>query len=148
MWWTKKDISHCACGITVSDWGMNYFQASEGKVNYEHEPYFLEKHKIVREYILELPSDVVRGLKKDFYQQSGNKYATMQNIGIFFQDIAKRYFGVKMKNPWEKGKNCSELLFDVIIKKMVPDLKKYKGNTVKPHEIEKIVKKYLSQYIV
>lgn len=137
--WTWKPYSHVACGVTVSDWGMNYFQSSEGKVNYEHEPYFNEKHEIVRKYTLELTDEAVRQLKKDFYQSSGIVYGTMQNIGILWVDLVKVFTGKTIDNPWKKGKNCSELIYEVVINELYPDVKGYNPDTIKPHHIEDIL---------
>ena len=52
MWWTGKGFSHVARAVEIRDWGKRYFQASEGKVNYEYEKYFLKKHEIVHKYHL------------------------------------------------------------------------------------------------
>jgi len=44
MWWTKKDISHVARKATIGGEVM-YYQASEGKVNYEHSRFFNKNMK-------------------------------------------------------------------------------------------------------
>lgn len=148
MLWTGKDYSHVACGITVMDWGKNYFQASEGKINYEHEPYFSEKHEIVKKYVLEVPREVERTLKKRFYQSSGLIYGTMQNVGIVWVDIVKFITGKDIDNPWKKGENCSEFMYIDLIQVLKPEIQNFNKDTIKPHQIEEIILEHLSEYIV
>lgn len=132
-WWTKQPYSHVARAIEIRDWGYRYFQASEGKVNYEFEKFFLKKHKIVKSYTISILPELDKQIKKACYEEAGNKYGTVQNIGIFLKDI-----GLLKSNPWKQGRNCSELMFLEVFKQLIPNLK---GNpdTIKPHEIEKII---------
>lgn len=146
-WWTGKPYSHVACGIQVSDWGKNYFQASEGKINYEHEPYFLEKHEIVKKYTLTIPKEIERTLKKRFYQSSGLVYGTLQNLGIVYVDLVKYLFGKKIHNPWKKGENCSEFMYVDLIQVLLSDMNEYNKDTIKPHEIEDIILSRLMEYV-
>lgn len=143
MLWTGKPYSHVACGITVSDWGKNYFQASEGKINYEHEPYFLEKHEIVKTYTIEVPKEVERQLKKNFYQSSGLVYGTLQNLGIVYVDLMKKFFNKTVDNPFKKGENCSEFMYVDLIQVLHPEVTEYNKDTIKPHEIEDIINNYM-----
>ena len=137
MWWTGKNYSHVARSIEIRDWGQRYYQASEGKVNYEYEDYFMAKHHIVKKYELSISEDLDRDIKKACYKEAGNKYATMQNLGIVLVDIAA-FFGLKIKNPWKKGRNCSELIYTQVLKKMYPELA-YNPDTIKPHQIDEIL---------
>lgn len=137
-WWTNKPYSHVARAIEIRDWGKRYFQASEGKVNYEFEKFFLQKHEIVKSYTIEVSKDVDQAIKYECYIEAGNVYATLQNMGIPLLDIAFKLFGKRFKNPWRKGRNCSEILLTTIFRLMFGDLG-YSENTIKPHDIEAIL---------
>ena len=137
MWWTKKPYSHVARAIEIRDWGQRYFQASEGKVNYEHEHYFNLKHEIVKTYVIRIPKALDVKIKYECYKEAGNVYGSMQNVGIFITDILG-YFGIKCKNPFKKGRNCSELIYGEVLKQMYPDLD-YDSEKIKPHEVEEIL---------
>lgn len=144
MWYTGKPYSHCARATEIRDWGKRYYQASEGKCNYEFEKYFLQKHEIIKSYTIEVSADIERQIKKACYMQAGNKYATMQNIGIFITDIYYKLFKKDIKNPWTKGQNCSEVLYSEGFKFMISGLK-YSKNKIKPDQIESIILKHFKQ---
>lgn len=137
MLWTRKSYSHVARAIEIQNWGKRYFQASEGRVNYEYQDFFLKKHEIVKTYKLKIPKELDRKIKHECYKQAGNKYATMQNLGIILVDIAA-WFTIKIKNPFKSGKNCSELIYTEVLKELYPDLN-FNKDTIKPHHIERIL---------
>lgn len=137
-WWTNKPYSHVARAIEIRDWGKRYFQASEGKVNYEFEKYFDQKHIIVKSYTIEISKDIDRSIKHECYKEAGNAYATLQNVGIALLDIAYKICGKRFKNPWTKGRNCSEILLTAVFRPMFGDLG-YSENIIKPHDIEAIL---------
>lgn len=139
MLWTKKPYSHVARAIEIRDWGYRYFQASEGKVNYEFEKFFHQKHEIIREYRIALCKDSDRRIKQRCYEQAGNVYGMMQNIGIFLVDI-----GLFEDTPWKKGRNCSELMYLEFLKVVIPELD-YNPDTIKPHHIEEIILQYFTE---
>ena len=87
MLWTKQEYSHVARAVEIKDWGYRYFQASEGSVNYQFEELFNKKHEIIKTYCLCITSELDREIKKACYKEAGNKYGTMQNLGIFLVDI-------------------------------------------------------------
>ena len=138
-WWTKKSYSHVAKGIQISDWGYRYFHASEGKVNYEFQKYFLKKHEIIKEYNIVICKELDRRIKKEGYQEAGNTYGILQNFGIFLVDI-----GLFKDTPWKKGRNCSELMYLEVLKPMIPELD-YNPDIIKPHHIEEIILKYFKE---
>ena len=133
MWWTKKPYSHVAREIIRRDWGAGYYQASEGNVNYEHETVFSKKHKIIKSYTLEIDSELELNIRKHCWIDSGKKYGMMQNVGIFLIDI-----GLFKDNPWKEGRNCSELIYLKVLKKMIPSLD-LNPDTVKPHHLEDLI---------
>ena len=144
MWWTKKGFSHVARAVEIRDWGKRYFQASEGKVNYEYEKYFLKKHEIVHKYTIEIPRELDIKIKEACYKEAGNSYGMLQNVGIVLTDIYYWIFKKETKNPWTKGRNCSELLYADCFKILIPSLN-YKENKIKPHQIIEIIEKYFEK---
>lgn len=135
--YTGKPYSHVAVQQEVRDWGKRYFQASEGKVNYEFEKFFLKKHRIVRQYTIEISPELDRAIKKACYLEAGNAYGTMQNLGIVLVDFLK-IFNIRATNPWKSGRNCSELIYVEVLKRLMPRLD-LNPDTVKPHQLEEII---------
>jgi len=139
MWWTKKPYSHVARAVQIRNWGWRFFQASEGKVNYEFEKYFLEKHEIIREYTIALCEESDRRIKHECYKEAGHVYGMMQNLGILLVDLK-----LCKDTPWKKGRNCSELMYREFLKVIIPELD-YNPDTIKPHHIEDIILKYFEE---
>jgi len=137
MWWTDKPYSHVAREVIRRDWGAGYYQASEGNVNYEHANIFFKKHEVVKSYVLQVPAELEMSIRKACWEECGNAYGMMQNLGIFLVDIAAK-FGINMQNPWKKGRNCSELMYLKVLKPMFPELD-YNPDVIKPHDIEEIL---------
>lgn len=136
--WTKKSFSHVARKLTLYGDIELYYQANEGKVNYENKEIFDTKHEIVLEYKLEVSDGVYRNVSRECVKEAGKKYGLMQNLGIVLVDILK-IIKVNTKNPWQDGKNCSELIFTNVLKILDPNLSN-DPNKIKPHEIENIIK--------
>jgi hypothetical protein len=136
MWWTNKPYSHVAREVIRRDWGAGYYQDSEGSVNYEHESVFNRKHQVVKEYTLEICEQLEMEIRRACWHDCGKKYGMLQNFGIFLTDL-----GLFRDTPWKDGRNCSELIYVKVLKKMLPDLD-YNPDTIKPHHIEEIVLKY------
>lgn len=138
MLWTWKNYSHVArVGKISFAEKEHYYQANEGKVNYEYDTFFKKKNKIVKEYILDIPKELHRYLVKTSWEQCGAKYGILQNLGIVWVDIG-RLFGKKWQNPWKTGYNCSELIYRTVILPLWGD-QGYDPDTIKPHHIEKIL---------
>lgn len=137
--WTWKPYSHVALEVDMG-WagGKMYFQASEGKVNYEFETHFFKENEIVKKYEIQVPEDVYKDLAKERIRTAGENYGFLQNLGIAYVDVA-RIFGFNPKNPWKKGKNCSELIYKSVLKPLYPYLD-FDSQLIKPHHIEKIIK--------
>lgn len=135
--WTGKPYSHVAREVVRRDWGAGYYHASEGKVNYEHENVFNVKHEIVRSYTVSIPTELEMKIRKECWSECGNDYGMLQNLGIVLVDICK-IFGVRVTNPWKKGRNCSELLYLTVFKQIHPELD-YDPDTIKPHHIDDIL---------
>lgn len=137
--WTWKSYSHVALEVPIGFLKRPmYFQANEGKVNYEYGDHFDKEHQIVKRYRIKVSDPVYNFMKKERMMSAGENYGHLQNLGIVLTDIAK-LFGIKLKNPWKKGRNCSEIIYSKILLPMFPDLS-YDPETIKPHHIERILK--------
>jgi hypothetical protein len=139
--WTWKPYSHVARKMQISFLDKpNYFQANEGKVNWEYEDYFAQKHEIVKTMSFECSEEQFRLFNKSCWEQVGADYGFMQNLGIFLVDLAN-FFGIEISNPWKKGLNCSELIYRTILKPKYGNLG-YNPETIRPDHIEKILEKF------
>ena len=75
-------------------------------------------------------------IRNECHEEAGAPYGVMQNVGIVLVDILN-VFGVKVKNPWKTGRNCSELLYLHVFKHLGDyDLD---ADLVKPHDIESLI---------
>jgi hypothetical protein len=139
--WTRKSYSHVARKMQISFLDEpSYFQANEGKVNWEYETYFKKKHEIVMVLSFDITKEERAKFNKLCWEQVGAPYGMLQNVGIVYVDIMK-LLGIKVNNPWKKGMNCSEVLYRTIFKVRHPELD-YDPDTIKPHHIGEIWKKY------
>lgn len=137
--WTWKPFSHVALEVPVSFLKRPmYWQANEGKVNYEYADNFDREHEITHSYEISIHESIYSKMKTLRLMAAGENYGYLQNIGIVLVDIAK-LLGFNIKNPWKKGRNCSELLYVYVLKPMFPELN-YNPDTIKPHHIDKIIK--------
>lgn len=146
MWYMGTDYSHVARRAYIGKHMREmYYQSSEHKVNYEYKDVFHKKHEIIAEYNILIEDDLYSEVADMCLTQAGAVYATMQNLGIVWVDICSR-LGFKVKNPWKKGRNCSELIYLAVLKKLIPDLdSKYVADTINPRQIEDIIKANFKQ---
>jgi hypothetical protein len=140
--WTKKPYSHVAAKFFVYLEANMYYQASEGRVNYESDEVFHSKHEVVKEYKITLPEEFYREVSLSCLRNAGKPYGFWQNIGIAVIDILRKICPKKHKNKWSKGYNCSELLYSLVFKKIIVGLDK-DPQLVKPEDIEEIIVKKL-----
>lgn len=133
---TGKDYSHVAREVERKNWGKGYYQASGSVVNYEHENIFNCKHKIVRRYTLYVDYTLDMEIRKACWQDCGKKYGILQNLGILLVDL-----GIVKDNPWKQGRNCSELIYIKVLKRIIPQLN-YNPDTIKPGHVEDIILEY------
>jgi len=139
-WWTSKPYSHVARHIVLSGDIDMYYQANEGKVNYEVKEIFDTKHTVVRDYEIIVDDQCYKAISRACLQQAGKPYALWQNLGIVYVDIMS-WVGKTVENPWKKGLNCSELVYRNVLKPMIPALN-YAPDAIKPHQIEDIILQY------
>ena len=136
--YTGEKYSHCARGLTVYGDIDMYYQASEGKVNYENSKVFLKKHEVVEEYVLSIPDECYLEMSRACLEDAGVVYGTAQNLGIVYVHLMSKAFGKEVDNPWKKGRNCSELIYVDVFSNMFDDLK-YNKDTIMPSDIKKII---------
>lgn len=140
--WTWKPYSHVARKLSISFLDKPvYFQSNETKVNWEYEDHFFKDHEVVRSYEVEISREQLGQLNKTCWEQVGVKYGFLQNLGIAYVDFMN-LFGIKVKNPFTSGMNCSEVIYRNAIIPIYGD-HGYNPNSIKPHQIEEIIKKYL-----
>lgn len=139
--WTWKPYSHVARKMKISFLDKpNYFHATEGTVKWEYEDHFSKKHEVVLSRKFTVTLEEFKAFNKLCWEQVGDSYGLLQNIGIALVDILK-CLGIKIDNPWKNGQNCSEVLYRTILKPRHPELN-YNPDTIKPHHIDEIWKKY------
>jgi hypothetical protein len=126
--YTRKPYSHVAIKLA------NMFYQSPSGYHSEHN--FLAKYRIERSYEIQICDDIYEDIKKECDYYSGYPYSVLQNLGIVLVDFLK-IFNKKIKNPWPKGANCSEIVYKCLIIKLWR-IKKDK-DAIKPHHIEQIL---------
>lgn len=110
-------------------------------VSYYAKPIFEDKNEVTDMYEWQIPDHLYTEIRALTHQKLGHRYAFLQNIGVLLVDIA-RELGCKMRNPWKKGYNCSEITL-FALKKQFPQLESfYDLNTIKPIDIQNIVEAF------
>lgn len=108
------------------------YQSSRGMVNNMSLDVFLEENDITDMYRIEVPDNVYVAIRNGLHSETGRHYGTMQNLGIVLSDV----FGVK--NPWKKGYNCSELVYEKVLLPLDSSLSLNK-NEVTPKDVFNIL---------
>lgn len=103
------------------------------------EPQFDKRHFVTEEFEIEVTDEVYSKIKKELHYASGDDYGLMQNVGIVIVDFLSM-LGIKIRNPWQRGWNCSEFVC-ILMKKSHPELvKDIDPQTVTPKQIYKLLK--------
>lgn len=109
------DFSHCYLKFYVEEYDVwLVYHASHLMIHFLSEERFLEKSKVIEEYELDLPEEVVRNLIKNAFSKAGVPYAWRQIFGMMGVRLLYRWFKWKIKNPLGDGRKaqiCSELLY-------------------------------------
>lgn len=114
--------------------------AAEGQVSHYSETAFLKRNKIIEEFEVKLPIKTYNSIKRDlFHELAGEPYSFMQNVGIVVVALV-RLVGLKIKNPWQSGWNCSEYVARVLKKTHPEWVAHLDPNLVTPKELYKILK--------
>lgn len=114
------------------------FQSSKAMVNYMSKSFFLTENTITDEFEVEMPDELYMKMRSELHANAGVKYAFLQNIGIIYTDFM-RLFGKRVKNPWKKGYNCSELVYKYVIKYLYPEYT-LDPETITPKDVYEIMK--------
>lgn len=138
MWYMSKNYSHTY--FKFGEASVLHSEMENG-VNYWTSKEFEEKNITTMEYRIQIPENEYTDLRERLNRHVGHRYAYLQNLGILLVDLFVK-FGIKKRNPFRDGDNCSELVFRSL-KRLHPELKKdYRPNTVRPDHIEEILEKY------
>lgn len=89
---------------------MIYEAVGNGGVRFIGLDQWKKKAKEVESFNLNVESEKTIELLQFLVDTCGIDYGFMQNIGIVYAN----FFG-KPKNPWRKGKNCSEAVADFLV---------------------------------
>ena len=137
-----RDYSHCFVKYHtkhhLGDDAIYHSSLSAG-VGYMSQTIFEEDNTIVMLYELEVSDEVYKEIKEALFKVCGRKYGLMQNLGILIVDLL-RGIGIKAKNPFVKGENCSEMVYRHVLANLFPE-HKYDPDTITPSEVEDILNK-------
>ena len=143
MWQGFTPYSHVYVKLMVKPVfpSNKILHAAEGQVSHYSETSFLKRNKIVEEFEIEIPDQMYKILKRDiFHEKAGEPYSILQNLGIVYVCMMRKLFGIKVKNPWTEGWNCSEYASHVL-KQTHPELMKdIDPNLVTPKDLHKLLK--------
>jgi hypothetical protein len=113
--------------------------ASEGIIQHMSGTQFDKKHQVVYEYEIDIPEEKFMELKNAMHELSGANYSVMQNLGIVLVDFMA-IFGKHIKNPWQKGWNCSEFVMDMLKLVFPGKYDHIDSNTVTPKQLRNMLK--------
>ena len=112
--------------------------ASEGVVQHMSGTQFDKKHAVVEEFEIQLTKPQLMDLKTKMHELAGANYSIMQNIGIIWVHFL-RVFGIRTKNPWKDGWNCSEYVA-YILSSLYRQFQGLDYNMVTPKDLYNILK--------
>lgn len=116
-----------------------YHSSLSSGIGFMSKSIFQEDNEIVQMYEIQISDEVYFEIRKQLFSVCGRKYGFLQNIGIAIVDLLGN-IGIRIKNPFVKDQNCSELLFRHVISVAYPEYKNdYDPNTVTPADIEFIL---------
>jgi hypothetical protein len=117
--------------------------ASEGKVQNMSGTQFDKRHEVVQEFTIKVKKSLYNQVVKEMHEASGDDYSIMQNVGIVLVDIC-RLFGVRIKNPFTSGWNCSEFVAVILQTIMPQEFENISPDTVTPQDIYNILDRLFS----
>lgn len=139
----KLPISHVLIEFETPNLGQNfvYHSVIGTGVSLLSRKRFDSKNEIMETYKITLPDEEYEKMRNQLLDNCGEHYAMWQNIGIVIVDKCRKLFGIRIKNPWKDGQNCSELVYRNVIPyvcnkvdyNIQPDL-------VKPSDIRNMLK--------
>lgn len=142
QWYEGLPISHVAVELsTEKGLGQDFILHSVigNGVSLISKNRFLKENEIIETYVLYFDEELYKTIRNNMLADCGEKYAFMQNIGIFLVDIVK-VLGFNIENPYKSGQNCSELVYRHLITDEYKNFK-YSPDLVKPSQIREMIKK-------
>jgi hypothetical protein len=138
--WQRARFSHTYVKFTTP-YGVLVFQASKGIVNIMREDTFLLQNVIVQEIVTPVSAATFSRIKSLLFEFAGRPYAFLQTfLGIPFVGVCK-FLGIKVKNPWSNGLNCSELVANILIEAQIAQNLDFDLNTVTPLDVYRFLSK-------
>lgn len=135
----NTEFSHCYIRLPMTNFPSDkILHASEGKVQNMSGTQFDKRHRIVKEFAIPVTEDIYRNVINELHEASGDDYSIMQNVGIILVDVA-RLLGIKMRNPWTRGWNCSEFVAVVLLQMIPKYFLDIDPNTITPKQIYDIL---------
>jgi hypothetical protein len=135
---TWRKYSHVALEVTIPKFNPMIYQASQSMTHLMSEEIFKKRHTIVKTHELLVPTNLYHNMITNMSNQLGQPYAMLQNIGIGLAIILS-WIGIKIKNPWSGGLNCSELIYTELLVPMLGKEATKDPQLVTPDEIDEIV---------
>ncbi len=110
MWWTESPYSHTYLRFEYTDSKDAIFHAAHGSVHFLSVGNFLRKNKAVKEYTIEVSSELHNQLFDQCMDLAGEKYSTMELVNIFISDLVFMALQKEIKVYNNRGYICSELI--------------------------------------
>lgn len=107
----RSEYSHVAIILTDKRGREFVYEAVGSGIRFVAKKVWLEKVSIVSMFTLKVSPYEYRVLMDYCIENAGLEYGFMQNIGVVIANI----FNMK-SNPFKKGKNCSEVLAEILIR--------------------------------
>lgn len=119
--------------------------AAEGAVNHWAEPNFHSRNKTVEDFVIDIPDELYIKLRDEiFHSKAGELYGFKQNLGIALVQLLKN-IGIKTKNPWKNGWNCSEFVYIVLKEIFSEEVKHLNKDIVTPKDINIVLSRLKKQ---
>lgn len=131
----KTSYSHCYISFYSETLNRTliYEAVGTGGVRFIGQKLWSKKSEEMLSFTLKVKKCNATSMLQDFVDEAGMDYGHMQNVGIFLANV----FGWK-KNPWRKGKNCSEIVGKFLISQGYKVSKSV--DLLTPKDIEDILK--------
>lgn len=110
MWWTNYPYSHTYLRFEYSDSRDAIFHAAHGSVHFLSVGNFQRDNKSIKEYTIEVSSELHDQLFDQCMDLAGEKYSVMELVNIFISDVVFKTMHKEVKVYNNRGYICSELI--------------------------------------
>jgi len=139
MLYEGVNYSHCAIEFYLNSIEKEViYHSSLVGVNFSSKELFVKHNEIVETYELEVSIEIYRKIMSSLIDNCGKEYAVMQNFGIVLVEVLAK-LGKNIDNPWRDGYNCSELVYEHIIKNVYEEDFNINKNMIKPSQVKQIL---------